>query len=95
MAVSAAVTTRYVLYAQMWIPPKFTILSITFLHNIKLKIFSEYIAKHILDFLNQNKCLNRFVASHNYAISVSFVSALSIGTNGNPFTDGEFLKTNS
>ena len=53
---------------------------------------SEYIAKRVLNFGKQNKFLKSFVTSNNHATSASFVAALSIGTNGKPFTDGEFLK---
>lgn len=52
---------------------------------------SEYIAKCVLNFGKQ-KLLKSFVTSHNHATSASFVAVLSIGTNGKPFTDGEFLK---
>ncbi|XP_035205426.1 zinc finger BED domain-containing protein 5-like [Stegodyphus dumicola] len=53
---------------------------------------SECIAKRVLNFGKQNKFLKSFVTSNNHATSASYVAALSIGTNGKPFTDGEFLK---
>ncbi|KFM58827.1 Zinc finger MYM-type protein 6, partial [Stegodyphus mimosarum] len=52
----------------------------------------EYIAKRVLNFGKQNKFLKSFVTSNNHATSANFVAALSIGTNGKPFTDGEFLQ---
>ncbi|XP_017765501.1 PREDICTED: zinc finger BED domain-containing protein 5-like, partial [Eufriesea mexicana] len=53
---------------------------------------SEYIAKRVLNFGKENKFLKSFGTSNNQATSASFVASLSIGTNGKPFTDGEFLK---